>query len=124
MKVMQSDLDDREDDQLDLDRDENASVYDESRSPSSPDVSTQVAFPWSDQLQNIEIQPFTAYTGPKVDELDLDCRMIFFKLFFPDSLITSIKEQINLYAQQKNAPQLFKPVTDGDINLFCFFLRT
>ena len=35
-------------------------------------------------------------------------------------MIATIKEQTNLYAQQKEALRSFKPVTDEDINLFLY----
>ena len=42
-----------------------------------------------------------------------------FKLFITDTMITTIKEQTNLYAEQKEAAR-FKPVTNNDINIFLY----
>ena len=40
--------------------------------------------------------------------------------YFPDEVVTTIKEQTNIYAQQKEAPHSFKPVTYKDINVFLY----
>ena len=93
----------------------------EIRSNPSDESSAETEFAWSDQLQNVEVELFTARTGPNLGDLELDYTSEpyeFFKLYFPDNLIATIKEQTNLYAQQKEAPRSFKPVTDEDINLF------
>ena len=65
---------------------------------------------------------FTEHTGPNPN-VDLDYTsepFKFFKLFFPDTLVTQITEQTNLYARQKEAPRTFKPVSDNDINQFLY----
>ena len=68
----------------------------------------KLEFAWSDQQQSVVL--FTAQTGPNLGDLGLDCTSEpyeFFKLYFPDNLIATIKEQTNLYAQQKEAPRSF-----------------
>ena len=66
--------------------------------------SAETEFAWSDQLQNVEVELLSARTGPNLGDLELDYTSEpyeFFKLYFPDNLIATIKEQTNLYAQQK-----------------------
>ena len=117
------DVEDREQDELDLRLHFSDDDDSEIRSNPSDESSAETEFAWSDQLQNVEVELFTARTGPNLGDLELDytsepCE--FFKLYFPDNLIARIKEQTNLYAQQKEAPRPFKPVTDEDINLFLY----
>ena len=117
------DVEDREQDELDLSQNSSDDDDSEIRSNPSDESSAETEFAWSDQLQNVEVELFTARTGPYLGDLELDYTSEtyeFLKLHFPDNLIATIKEQTNLYAQQKEAPRSFKPVTDEDINLFLY----
>ena len=102
------DVEDREQDELDLSLNSSDDDDSEIRSNPSDESSAETEFAWSDQLQNVVL--FTARTGPNLGDLGLDCTSEpyeFFKLYFPDNLIATIKEQTNLYAQQKEAPRSF-----------------
>ena len=117
------DVQDRGQDELDLSLKSSDDDDSEIRSNPSDESSAKTEFPWSDQLQNVEVELFAAQTGPNLGDLELDYTSEpyeFFKLYFPDNLIATIKEQTNLYAQQKEAPRSYKPVTDKDINLFLY----
>ena len=102
------DFDVEEREQNDLDLSLNSSDDDDSeiRSNHSDESSAKTEFAWSDQLQNVEVELFTAWTGPNLGDLELDYtsepyEFFKIKLYFPDNLIATIKEQTNLYAQQK-----------------------
>ncbi|KAK3770442.1 hypothetical protein RRG08_012183 [Elysia crispata] len=105
------------DDELDLSLDSSVDDDTEARSNPSDEASAETEFVWSDKLQYVEVELFTAQTGPNLGELELvhiSEPYEFFKLYFSDNLVIRIREQTNLYAQQKDAPhaQSFNPVTD------------
>ena len=106
----------------DLDLDLNSSDADDV--DDGVEAQGDTGFAWSDQLHNVEIELFTAHSGPKLGDLDIDYTSDpydFFKLFIRDPMITTIKEQTNLYAQQKEAARFrVRPVTYDDINVFLY----
>ena len=59
-KDVDFDVEDREQDELDLSQN------------SSDESSAKTEFAWSDQLQNVEVELFTARTGPYLGDLELD----------------------------------------------------
>ena len=90
------DVEDRVQDELDLSL--NSSDNDESKIRSNPsdESSAETEFPWSDQLQNVEVELFCARTGPNLGDLELDYTSEpyeFFKLYFPDNLIANTMHQ-------------------------------
>ena len=105
------DVEDREQIELDLRLHFSDDDDSEIRSNPSDESSVETEFAWSDQLQNVEVELFTARTGPNLGDLELDytsepCE--FFKLYFPDNLIARIKEQTNLYAPAERGSSAFQ----------------
>ena len=65
--------------------------------------------------------PNSSRTSPKLENTNLlhsSSAVQFFKLFITDDFVTKMAEQTNFYAVQRDAPQSFKPVSDGVINLY------
>ena len=92
------DVEDRGQDELDLSLNSSDDDDSEIRSNPSDESSAETVFAWSDQLQNVEVELFTARTGPNLGDLELDYTpepYEFFRLYFPDNLIATIKEQTN-----------------------------
>ena len=66
------DVEDREQDELDLSLNSSDDDDSEIRSNPSDESSAETEFAWSDQLQNVEVELFTARTGPNLGDLELD----------------------------------------------------
>ena len=67
--------------------------------------------------------PNSSRTDPELENTNLlhsSSAVEFFKLFITDDFVTKMAEaeQTNFYAVQRGAPQSFKPVSDGVINLY------
>ena len=66
--------------------------------------------------------PNSSRTGPKLENTNLlhsPPPIELFKLFITD-FVTKMAEQTNFYAVQRGAPQSFKPVSDGVMNLYLY----
>ena len=102
---------------------ENESSDDDSIGDDSDNEATPTEnFPWSANLNPVEIDMFTSGVGPNLDNVNVEYQsqpLEFFKLFFPDNLIEIIADQTNLYAAQRNANN-FTPVTVSDIQTFIY----
>ena len=64
--------------------------------------------------------PNSSRTGSKLENTNLLHSLApveFFKLFITDDFVTKMAEQAKFYSVQRGAPQSFKPVSDGVINL-------
>ncbi|GFO26056.1 hypothetical protein PoB_005256100 [Plakobranchus ocellatus] len=83
-----SDLDDNTDEDLNSELDLDL----------GPDDSIGSGFEWSDRLHDVETELFTAHSGPNLGDMDLDYNSDpyeFFKLFIPDTMIDTMREQTN-----------------------------
>ena len=92
---------DRESDvDLEENRDDIDSDLDEgSDTDPEPQAGADGEFPWSGELHDIAVELFTSRTGPKIENFDLDHSsepIEFFKLFIPDTFITTLSTQTNL----------------------------
>ncbi|KAK3789328.1 hypothetical protein RRG08_001716 [Elysia crispata] len=121
----EGDIDQESDIDLEENRDEIDSDLDLEDSDTDPEplAGADGVFPWSDDLHDVEVGLFTSGTGPKIENFDLDHSSEpteFFKLFIPDTFITTLATQTNLYATQQGAPASYKPVTEGELNIFLY----
>ena len=90
------DAEDREQDELDLSLNSSDDDDSEIRSNPSNESSVETEFAWSDQRQNVEVELFTARTGPNLGDLELDYTSEsyeFFKLYFHINLIANTMHQ-------------------------------
>ncbi|GFR82719.1 PiggyBac transposable element-derived protein 4-like [Elysia marginata] len=120
----EGDIDKESDVDLEENRDDVESDLDEgSNTEFEPRERGDGEFPWSETLHDVEVELFTNRTGPKVENFDLEysCDPIeFFKLFIPDTFITLLTQQTNLYAQQQKATASYTPVTEGEIYVLLY----
>ena len=67
--------------------------------------------------------PNSCRSGSKLENTNLRHSfppLEFFKFFITDDFLTKMAEQTNFYPVQRGAPQSFKPVSDGVINLHVY----
>ena len=96
----EGDIDRESDVYLEENRDDIDSDLDEgSDTDPEPQAGADGEFPWSGELHDIAVKLFTSRTGSKIENFDLDHSsepIEFFKLFIPDTFITTLATQTNL----------------------------